>query len=191
MDLSYIKELIRAVDESGVEEIEIEIEGSKLRISKNRRGEVNVSQLPQNLYPNYVPIPFPIYPTTGLVQQPISVPQPQVVTQSQSVITSPEVKKEEKPQEKIETPVAETSKKYHEIKSPIVGTFYRAPAPDAEPYVKIGDEVFPGTVLCIVEAMKLMNEIESDVHGRIVKILVENAQPVEYGQPLFIVELLD
>lgn len=77
---------------------------------------------------------------------------------------------------------------YHEIKSPIVGTFYRAPAPDADPYVQVGDMVSSGTVLCIVEAMKLMNEIECDVSGKIVKILVENATPVEYNQPLFLIE---
>ncbi|MFA3782975.1 acetyl-CoA carboxylase biotin carboxyl carrier protein [Melioribacteraceae bacterium 4301-Me] len=82
----------------------------------------------------------------------------------------------------------ETSINLHEIRSPIVGTFYRAPAPDADPYVQVGDTVSPGTVLCIVEAMKLMNEIESDVSGRIVKILVENATPVEYNQPLFLIE---
>ncbi len=76
----------------------------------------------------------------------------------------------------------------HEIRSPIVGTFYRAPAPDADPYIQVGSMVSPGTVLCIVEAMKLMNEIESDVSGKIVKILVENASPVEYNQPLFIIE---
>lgn len=78
----------------------------------------------------------------------------------------------------------------HEIRSPIVGTFYRAPAPDADPYVQVGDIVQPGTVLCIVEAMKLMNEIESDVSGKIVKILVENATPVEYNQPLFLIETM-
>ena len=75
-----------------------------------------------------------------------------------------------------------------EICSPMVGTFYRAPSPDAEPYVREGDSIQPGKVLCIVEAMKLMNEIESEVSGKILKILVENAQPVEYNQPLFIVE---
>ncbi len=74
------------------------------------------------------------------------------------------------------------------ITSPIVGTFYRSPSPDAEPYVEEGDTVKKGQVLCIVEAMKLMNEIESEVDGRIVKILVESAKPVEYGQPLFLIE---
>ncbi|HVO72624.1 MAG TPA: acetyl-CoA carboxylase biotin carboxyl carrier protein [Ignavibacteriaceae bacterium] len=76
----------------------------------------------------------------------------------------------------------------HEIKSPIVGTFYRAPAPDADPYVQVGDYVTTGTVLCIVEAMKLMNEIETDITGKILKILVENGRPVEYNQPLFLIE---
>lgn len=86
-------------------------------------------------------------------------------------------------------PAQETSKSnLHEVKSPIVGTFYRAPAPDADPYVQVGDMVSPGAVLCIIEAMKLMNEIECDASGKIVKILVENASPVEYNQPLFLVE---
>jgi acetyl-CoA carboxylase biotin carboxyl carrier protein len=76
----------------------------------------------------------------------------------------------------------------HEIRSPIVGTFYRAPAPDAGPYVQVGDIITKGSVLCIVEAMKLMNEIESDVDGRVVKILVENGKPVEFGQPLFLIQ---
>jgi len=80
--------------------------------------------------------------------------------------------------------------KLHEIKSPIVGTFYMAPSPDADPYVRIGDNVSPGSVLCIIEAMKLMNEIESDISGKIVKILVENASPIEYNQPLFLIETL-
>lgn len=75
----------------------------------------------------------------------------------------------------------------HTVQSPIVGTFYRAPAPDAEPFVQVGSHVNAGDTLCIVEAMKLMNEIESDVSGTIVKILAENGQPVEYNQPIFIV----
>jgi acetyl-CoA carboxylase biotin carboxyl carrier protein len=77
----------------------------------------------------------------------------------------------------------------HEVKSPIVGTLYRAPSPDADPYVQVGQHVENGTTLCIIEAMKLMNEIESDAAGKIIKILVENGQPVEYGQPLFILEI--
>jgi acetyl-CoA carboxylase biotin carboxyl carrier protein len=75
-----------------------------------------------------------------------------------------------------------------EICSPMVGTFYRAPSPDAAPYANEGDAIQPGKVLCIVEAMKLMNEIEAEVSGKIVKILVEDAQPVEFNQPLFLVE---
>lgn len=85
-------------------------------------------------------------------------------------------------------PKAEEKIKGTEIKAPIVGTFYRSPAPDADPYVKEGDLVKKGQVLCIIEAMKLMNEIESEVSGVVRKILVNNAEPVEYGQPLFIVE---
>lgn len=93
--------------------------------------------------------------------------------------------------EKVEETVistVESAAVMHEIKSPIVGTFYRAPAPDADSYVQVGDDVAVGTVLCIVEAMKLMNEIESDVSGKIVKILVENGKPVEYNQTLFLIQ---
>jgi acetyl-CoA carboxylase biotin carboxyl carrier protein len=75
-----------------------------------------------------------------------------------------------------------------EVRSPIVGTFYRSPAPDAEPYVQVGDEINMGTVLCIVEAMKLMNEIESEVNGKVAKILIENGKPVEYNQVLFLID---
>ena len=71
------------------------------------------------------------------------------------------------------------------IKAPLIGTFYSCPSPDSEPYVKVGDKITKGTVLCVIEAMKTMNEIESDVNGEIVEILVKNASPVEYGQPLF------
>lgn len=74
------------------------------------------------------------------------------------------------------------------VKAPMVGTFYRAPAPDAEPYVQVGDIVEPGQPLCIIEAMKLMNEIEAEFRGRVTEILVDNAQPVDYGQPLFTIE---
>ncbi len=76
----------------------------------------------------------------------------------------------------------------HVIKSPLVGTFYRSPSPGAPPFVEVGDTVSPGQVLCIIEALKVMNEIESDVRGKVVKILVENGETVEYGQPLFIID---
>lgn len=80
--------------------------------------------------------------------------------------------------------------KHSKVLSPFVGTFYRAPSPEADPYVKEGQTVKKGDVLCIVEAMKLMNEIESEVNGRIVSVLAENGQPVEYGEPLFLIEPL-
>jgi len=88
----------------------------------------------------------------------------------------------------VPQPKEDKNSKIKEIKSPIVGTFYRAPGPDAEPYVKVGDTISAGTVLCIIEAMKLMNEIESDITGKIIKILVENGKPVEYNQPLMLIE---
>jgi acetyl-CoA carboxylase biotin carboxyl carrier protein len=75
-----------------------------------------------------------------------------------------------------------------EIKSPMVGTFYRAPAPDAKPYVEVGQSIKAGQVVCIIEAMKLMNEIESELSGRVVEVLLENAKPVQFGQPLFLIE---
>lgn len=100
--------------------------------------------------------------------------------------SSPAAKTTEVPEKLL--PVEPESNKFHEIRSPIVGTFYRAPSPDADPYIQVGDTVSPGSVLCIVEAMKLMNEIESDVSGKVVKILVENGRPVEYNQPLILIE---
>ena len=78
--------------------------------------------------------------------------------------------------------------KYQQVRSPIVGTFYRAASPDAEPFVQVGNQVSAGSTLCIIEAMKIMNEIEAEISGKIVKILVENGKPVEYDQPLFLVE---
>lgn len=102
-----------------------------------------------------------------------------------------EAKKEEYKHLEVLPPsedIQEEEKKYHVIKSPLVGTFYRSPAPGAPPFVEVGDIVSPGQVLCIIEALKVMNEIESDVRGRIEKILVENGETVEYGQPLFLID---
>ncbi len=89
---------------------------------------------------------------------------------------------------KVEAEIKE-EKKYHVIKSPLVGTFYRSPSPGAPPFVEEGDMVSKGQVLCIIEALKVMNEIESDVNGKIVKILAENGQPVEFGQELFYIDV--
>ena len=158
MDLNYIKKLIKLVSDSGVDELEVEEEGKKIRIAKRSTGAAQPA--------SYVPqVPASLE---------VTVPAP-VPSRNPAVNAGP-------------TPAVAQETKYHEVKSPIVGTFYRAPAPDASPFVQIGSEVSPGSVLCIVEAMKLMNEIESDVSGKIAKILVENGQPVEYDQALFLVE---
>ena len=117
---------------------------------------------------------------TKKIRQAQVAAEPQVIAQTAQA----EVKVEEKPEQVEETIPANL----HEIRSPIVGTFYLAPSPDADNFAEIGDQVSPGTVLCIVEAMKLMNEIEADVSGKIIKILVENGKPVEYNQPLFLIE---
>jgi acetyl-CoA carboxylase biotin carboxyl carrier protein len=111
-----------------------------------------------------------------MAAQPMSMPvsAPQVQMMPSKIEETPEAK--------------QTKTNLIEIKSPMVGTFYRAPSPDADPYVRVGDLVEPGKALCIVEAMKLMNEIECEVRGRIVEILVENAHPVEFGQVLFRVD---
>ena len=113
--------------------------------------------------------------------------QLQPVVQTEPIASPGSVSKteEEKPVVKETESVATN---VHEVKSPIVGTFYRAPAPDADSYVQIGDMVTAGSVLCVIEAMKLMNEIESDASGKVVKVLVENGKPVEYNQPLFLIE---
>lgn len=151
MDLVLIKKLVKLVETSEITDLEIEENGTRIRVAK----KVRVAQMPmQNV--------------------PVQMPSMQVQT---------EVSESKAPAAKEESTAG-----LHEIRSPIVGTFYRAPAPDADSYVQVGDMVAPGTVLCIVEAMKLMNEIESDVSGKIVKVLVENGKPVEYNQPLFLIQ---
>jgi acetyl-CoA carboxylase biotin carboxyl carrier protein len=115
----------------------------------------------------------------------------QIISQPQFVSTSQPASQQDSNVQTEEQKISVKDEKkdnVHEIRSPIVGTFYRAPAPDADPYIQVGDTVASGSVLCIVEAMKLMNEIESDVNGKIIKILVENGKPVEYNQPLFLIE---
>jgi len=159
MDLQKIKRLIKLVETSDIEELEIEEEGFQVRITKKREMAVN----PQVIH------------TSSIVPSPLqSTPSPQYETHIHEA--------------KIESLPGTTSDNIVEICSPMVGTFYRAPAPDVAPYIEVGHEIQPGKILCIIEAMKLMNEIEAEVSGKVVKILVENAQPVEYNQPLFLVE---
>jgi acetyl-CoA carboxylase biotin carboxyl carrier protein len=90
--------------------------------------------------------------------------------------------------EEVKTAPQELSVEGHEVRSPIVGTFYRAPSPDSDPFVEVGQSVSEGQSICIIEAMKIMNEIEADATGKVVRILVEDGQPVEYNQPLFIID---
>ncbi len=155
MNLTLLKKLVRILEKSGVDEIEVEEEGLRVRLAKNTG--VSAAQ-------GYAPIPHAPLPHA---QQP-------AVQHPAAPAAAP-------------LPVAPAST-IHEVRSPIVGTFYRAPAPDANSYVEVGDTVPAKAVLCIIEAMKLMNEIETDVGGRIVKILVENGQSVEYNQVLFHIE---
>ncbi|GAB7387154.1 acetyl-CoA carboxylase biotin carboxyl carrier protein [Bacillaceae bacterium] len=176
--LNEIRELIRMVDRSGIAELRIEKEdGGKLVI---RKQELPAAALPA------VPLaadaqqaqPQAQGPGPGQGDAPPSPPAPASVL-PQTAATQPAVP---------EQPARAAEEGLHKIVSPMVGTFYRAPAPDAEPFVKKGDRVKEDTVVCIIEAMKLFNEIEAEVSGEIVDILVENGQLVEYGQPLFLVK---
>jgi len=117
----------------------------------------------------------------------LAAPAPVVIEPQAVAPAAPAQVSAPAPAPKPEAPKEDTSK-YVEVKAPIVGTFYRAPSPDAEPFVKEGDTVKKGQVLCIIEAMKLMNEIESEVSGVVRKILVSNGEPIEYGQVLFLIE---
>lgn len=165
--LSEIKELIKLVDQSSLQELEIQNDGYKLFIRKpNRTESVLVHSAPAQT--GYLPA--------------VAAPNPADVQPSAAAENAkPAVAQEEKP--------AAADANYHQIVSPMVGTFYQAPSPDAAPFVRPGDRVNEKTVVCIVEAMKLMNEIEAEVKGEIVQVLAENGQLVEYGQPLFLVKV--
>ncbi len=168
MDIQEIKQLIKLVEKSEVGEIELVEEGRKIRISKNSKLHSSPRAANGMSQPIYVQAPAQAPPQT--------LPEE---TTDQSAAQSPPAPPP------AEAPVSE---KYYEVRSPMVGTFYRSPAPDAEPYVDVGSTVSPGSTLCIIEAMKLMNEIQSDYSGRIAKINVENGQPVEFDQVLFLIE---
>ncbi|MCM8779913.1 MAG: acetyl-CoA carboxylase biotin carboxyl carrier protein [Candidatus Omnitrophica bacterium] len=115
---------------------------------------------------------------------------PEQQTVSGPIIVEREKVPEAKPKEELKLPVKESTVKTIEIKAPMVGTFYRAPSPEAPPFVEVGQVISAGDVICILEAMKLMNEIKSEVKGKVIEILVDNAEPVEFGQPLFLVEVI-
>jgi acetyl-CoA carboxylase biotin carboxyl carrier protein len=160
--LNEIKELVKLVDTTSIQKLEIESEGMKISISKPDPAPASapaatpaVSYAPQPYVPQTAPAP------AAPPQTPAPEPEPAAEAAASDL---------------------------HHIVSPMVGTFYAAPSPGAPAFVKPGDKVTEKTVVCIIEAMKLMNEIEAEVSGEIVEVLVENGQLVEYGQPLFTVK---
>jgi acetyl-CoA carboxylase biotin carboxyl carrier protein len=163
LKMHEMRELIKLVDQSSITDFEYEFEGHKVSMKKG-------SNMVQTSVPQ-------VQVEEGKPVQEMEAKQP-------SVASAP--LKEQTPEVKNETATDTTG--LHKIESPMVGTFYASPSPDAGPYVKAGDKVDESKVVCIVEAMKLMNEIEAEVRGEIVEVLVENGQLVEYGQALFLVK---
>jgi len=160
MDFKQIQELIRLINKSNIGEISVEEKGFKIVIKQKQD---QVQQL----------VAAPMYAQAPAMAAPAAL--------APAAATAPTADKTK--------PSAEPAVSNHlTIKSPMIGTFYRRPSPDKPLFAEIGDEVVPGKVVCIIEAMKLFNEIESEVKGRIIKILVEDASPVEYDQPLFLVD---
>lgn len=160
MELDDIKRLMELMEEKGVVELEI----------KNASGEIRLVRENHRAPVQAAPVLAVSPPITAALS-------------TQTVIAPPLPPSEETP-----TPAAQS--RGTAIPSPMVGTFYRSPSPDAKPYVDIGSVVEIGEVVCIVEAMKMMNEIQSEIRGRVIKIMAENGKPVEYGQPLFLLEPL-
>jgi acetyl-CoA carboxylase biotin carboxyl carrier protein len=163
MKLTEIQDLIKFVAKSGVSEVELQDKDFKIIIKTgNQKGK----------------------PAEGVYSQsPMLQPQLQYTQPMQQPVANQDLKSPEPIK-----PAAAQDSKYITIKSPMIGTFYRQAGPDKPIFVNVGDEIKPGKVICIIEAMKLFNEIESDISGRIVKVLVDDATPVEYDQPLFLVE---
>ncbi|MDR3714019.1 MAG: acetyl-CoA carboxylase biotin carboxyl carrier protein [Puia sp.] len=161
MDFKQIQELIKMINKSNIGEVSIEEKGFKLTIKQK---EEPVQQL-----------------ITTSVQAPqMAVLPAQSAAAAQPAASAPTTEKSRTPEPPADNTVT--------IKSPMIGTFYRSSSPDKPPFIGVGDEIEPGKIVCIIEAMKLFNEIESEIKGKIVKILVEDASPVEYDQPLFLVE---
>ena len=161
MDLNYLRRLVKIFDDSSASELNIEEDGVKIHLAKPKDG-------------------------TKKTQPAIYLQSPAIPNQEGNVdfASAPVVKQVEAPK----TEPKEDQNQFYQINSPIVGTFYRAPAPDQPAFVEIGAHINTGATLCIIEAMKLMNEIESDISGTVIKFLVQNGQPVEYGQPLFLIQ---
>ena len=162
MDIREIQNLIKFVAKSGATEVKLEMDDFKITIKTTNEGAEST--------------------TTYVQQVPVSntVPQQTQVSQ-QPVVTTPQTAP-------VTTNEAEDNSKYITIKSPIIGTLYRKPAPDKPVFVEVGSTISKGDVVCVIEAMKLFNEIESEVSGKIVKILVDDSSPVEFDQPLFLVD---
>ncbi len=165
MEFKEIQDILKLVNRTNLTEVEIEKDGFKIKIQR-KAPENNV------VYTTQSPIPIA---TAAPIPQAAPAPAPQPV--------------EKKAAETAAVEESSTNDNAFTFKSPMIGTFYRAGSPDTPPFVKVGDHVSKGQVLCIIEAMKLFNEIESEVEGKVVKILIDNAQPVEYDQPLFLLEL--
>ncbi|MBI3141410.1 MAG: acetyl-CoA carboxylase biotin carboxyl carrier protein [Bacteroidetes bacterium] len=167
MDIKQIQDLIRFVAKSGVEEVELEQGNFKLTIRTKSTGSE--------------PSPAPMYyPQAGYLPP---LQPSQSVTSAPTTAAAP-------PSAEMLAPSAGTaaSATSIEIKAPMIGTFYRSSGPGKDAFIKVGDRVEKGQVVCIIEAMKLFNEIESDVSGKVVKVLADDSSPVEYDQPLFLVE---
>jgi acetyl-CoA carboxylase biotin carboxyl carrier protein len=169
LKVQEIRELIKLVDQSSIDEFVYENEGSKIKMKKN--GGVTVTAVQHASQPVVAAAPAPV--------QAVPVQQATPVAAVQET-------KQEGP--KVEDEVQQDTANLHKITSPMVGTFYASPSPDADVYVKAGSKVSKDSIVCIVEAMKLFNEIEAEVNGEIVEVLAKNGQLVEYGQPLFLVK---
>ncbi len=176
MNLSDIKELLRIIAESGAEEVEVEQDGLKLVVRRHATS-FSVQQAPA--FPPMMPMGMPPMAPPGYGYAPPAPAAAPAAPAAPVPTAAPAFTAASTPAPAIS---GET------VKAPIVGTFYGSPSPDSPVFVSVGDRIAKGQVLCIIEAMKLMNEVESEVAGTLRQILVENAQPVEYDQPLFIVE---
>ncbi len=164
IDLDWIRKLIRLVDESDVDSLEVSRFGTSVKVRKSPPGGTPPAQ------PAAPPPAAPSPPAGGGGQPPAGGSADRAEAAEAGA---------------TDAAAEEVGEDLFEVESPMVGTFYRAPAPDAPPYVEVGDRVSQGQTLCILEAMKLMNELESEVAGEIREICVQNAEPVEYGQVLF------